>query len=178
MNAVTDQENKTNIVASPPRPWWKFGLMGWTLILGLILLNAGVLVNTIELDNRTLALTVLRLDPHYWSLWPVPILWGIVAWLVCDLSSRLDFVQRYLLRTRIGIVIAVLCWTAWLYGWTGITFRRRIYNGIYVNYVMGPLALYQYDGTVSWRLLILPTFGVVTIVSLLYIAYQQRKKKP
>jgi len=178
MNTVPDQENKTEIESPPCRPWWKFRLMGWTLALGLILLIVGVLVSTVDLDRRTLAQVVFRLDPRYWPLWSLAVLWGIAAWLACDRLRRFDFVRRNLLPIRIGIIIAVLCWVAWLCEWTSIAFRKRIYHGIYAQYIIGPMSEYQANGTLSWKLLILPTLGIVTIASLLFLAYRQRKKKP
>jgi len=175
MNNVSTQENKAGIVIPPSRRR-KFGLMGWMLISGLVLL-VGVPISTSELDRRTMAWIVFRLDPHYWSLGLIAIFWGIAAWLTCDLVSRFDFIKRNLLRTRIGIIIAVLCWTAWLCGWTDIAFRRQIYYEFYLKCIIEPISAYQVSGTWSWKLLIIPTFGVVTISLLLFIAYQQRKKK-
>ena len=148
--------------------------MGWGFIFGLLFLSAGTLVNAIEFDRKTLAWIVFRINPRYWSLWPIAVLWGIAAWLACDIFGRFDFICRRLLAARIGIVIIGLCWMAWLCGWTGIAFCRKIY-GIYLWYIVGPIALFMGDGQWRWQLLIVPTFGVI-IVSLLFIAYQQRKK--
>lgn len=174
MSVATEQLKKTETT----RPWWRFGTTGWVLIGGLILLNAGFLFGGLDWDKRTIGWLIYRVDPRYWPLWPVPILWGIVAWMLNDsLKDRITWITKKQRWIKSGIVVVVLCWTAWFAGWTLMSLRRRIYYQLYVAYIMGPIALYIADGTTSWKLLISPTLAIVAIASLLYVAYSQRRKR-
>ncbi|MDR1963186.1 MAG: hypothetical protein LBQ50_05365 [Planctomycetaceae bacterium] len=159
------------------RPWWKFGTMGWILIFGLIILNIGVFSETLELNKRTINKIFYLIDPRYWSLLPVPILWGVVCWFVTDLVCRFDFIRRKRGWIRFVIVLGILCWLVWLSGWTGIRFRRQIYYGIYMTYIVGPIANYMITGIWDWKMLIAPVMAIVTIISLLYFAIKNRRPK-
>ncbi|MDR1964121.1 MAG: hypothetical protein LBQ50_10115 [Planctomycetaceae bacterium] len=159
------------------RPWWKFGTMGWILIFGLIVLNIGVFSETVELNKRTINKIFYLIDPRYWSLLPVPILWGIVCWFVTDILCRFDFFRRERRWIRLIIVLGILGGVALLAGWTAKRIRRRIYYGIYMTYIVGPIANYMITGIWDWKMLIAPMMAVVTITVLLYIAIKYRKQK-
>jgi hypothetical protein len=159
------------------RPWWKFGTMGWILIFGLIILNIGVFSEVVEFNKRTFNRFFYLIDPRYWSLLPVPVLWGTVFWLVTDFLCRFDFIRQYRYRIRLVIILGVLCSVAILTGWTLRTVRRYIYYNLYMAYIVGPIANYMVTGILSWKMLIAPIMAVITIVVLLFIALKHRRQK-
>ncbi len=148
----------------------------WVSILGLILLLTAALFETVDWDQRILGWFLFRIDPRYWPLWPIPALWGIVAWLVAGTLDRFEIVRRRQGWIKVLIITGTLCWVAWLGGWTALRVRRMIYQQLYVAYIMGPISQYLVDGTMSWKLLISPTLAVIVIGSLLYVAHKQQKK--
>lgn len=173
MSTATEQLKKSETT----RSWWRFGTTGWVLILGLIVLNIGVLFESVEWNKRTIGWLIYRIDPRYWPLWPVPVLWGIVVWMLNDtLKSRIGWIAKEQTRIKSGIILVFLCWTAWLAGWTFAMIRKRIYYRFYEGCIIGPISSYLVDGTTSWKLLIPPILAIATISVLLYIAYRQRKK--
>lgn len=177
MSSIAEKSEPVESEHPVVRKSWKLGVTGWILILGLVALNIGVLFEAIDWNKQTLGWILYRIDPRYWPLWPIPILWGVVAWQFNNvLKIRSHWIARRQIRIKLGILLVTLCWMTWLGGWTLLYIRRRIYNQIYVAYIMGPISIYIADGTWSWKLLILPTLAVLTIGSLLYVAYQQRRK--
>ena len=170
------QENKTEI-DSPRRPKWRLGMMGWTLIFGLLLLNIGLLVEGITWEKRTVGWFIYQINPIYWPLWPVPILWGIVVWMTADLLNDVVWVRQNRIRIKAGIVLTVLCSMACFCGWTALAFRRRIYYSVYIVYIMGPISQYMVDGKLSWKLAISPLLAILVIAFLLIFAAKQKKKR-
>ena len=159
------------------RSGFRLGMTGWVLLLGLIVLNFGILFEAIEWDKHTLARILYKIDPRYWPVWPSALLWGIVAWKFNNvLKTRITWIAKKQSRIKPGVVLITLLYAAWLAGWTGLRFRRMVY-GFYMLHIVGPGAQYAIDGTWSWKLLIAPTLGLVVIASLIYVAYTQRKKR-
>ncbi|MDR1269801.1 MAG: hypothetical protein LBK82_09775, partial [Planctomycetaceae bacterium] len=76
------------------------GTLGWILIFGLIVLNIGIFSGIDNWNKQTIGRILYLIDPRYWSLLPVPILWGLVCWFVTDFLCRFDFIRRYRLRIR------------------------------------------------------------------------------
>ncbi len=177
--------DKPDISVTPPKKVRsrRLGITGRILILSLLALNIGVLHEYVGWDKRVLGWLLYRIDPRYWPVWISGLLWGIVAWqcnnfLVNNaLKFRVAWIAGRQLRIKTGIVLAMLCYAAWLAGWTEPGFLRRVYYLVYVDYVMGPISIYLVDDTWSWKLLITPTLGLVVIAPLLYVAYSQRKKR-
>jgi hypothetical protein len=157
--------------------WWKFGRMGWILIFGLIVLNIGVFSETIEFNKRTFNRIFYLIDPRYWSLLPVPVLWGLVCWFITDFLCCFDFIRRKRQWIRLIIVLGIFCGVVWFCGWTAIAFRRRIYYNVYMTYIVGPTANYMVTGVWDWKMFILPVLGIVAIIFLLRIAIKHRRPK-
>jgi hypothetical protein len=166
-----------NLKTLSKRSRWKLGLTGWVLIGGLVLLIVGTFVGTVDWNRRTVNLFLFRLDPRYWSPSLVPILWGIVCWLVTDIACRVDLIRRKQLWIRLVIMLSVFCAVLVSLGWTVKKIISIVYFDIYVTYIVGPVAHYISTGTFSWAMLIAPTMAVITITILLYIAVKQRRKK-
>ncbi len=159
------------------RSMFRFGITGWVLILGLLALNFGVLFETIAWDKHVFARILYTIDPRYWPVWPSALLWGMLAWKLNNvLKSHFSYIAKKQHRIKLGIIIATMLYACWLAGWTGLRFRRMIY-GMYLLHIVGPGAQYAIDGTLSLKLLIAPTLGLVAIASLIYVAYTQRKKR-
>ncbi|GHT15012.1 hypothetical protein FACS1894170_12440 [Planctomycetales bacterium] len=154
--------------------------MGWILVAGLILLNIGVVVETVDWNKRTASWIVYRIDPRYWSLYLIPILWGIVCWLATDFTAcHLYFIHQKRYWMRFIIVLGVFCVFGSL--GTGISIQQRIgyylYYDVYMYYIIGPNSTYLLTGTWDWRMLITPVLVVVATAGLLYIAVKYRKPK-
>jgi hypothetical protein len=161
----------------PKHAWWKLGTLGWILIFGLIVLNIGIFAGIDNWNKQTIGRILYLIDPRYWSLLPVPILWSLVCWFVTDFLCRFDFIRRYRLRIRLIIVAAVFCAIAVLTGRTLRVIRMYIYYNLYMAYIVGPIANYMVTGIWSWKMLIAPTMTIITIVVLLFIAYKHRRQK-
>ncbi len=177
MSGLTDKPDAT--VSSPTRlrSPWRFGMTGWTLILGLLALNLGVLHEYVGWDKRVLGWLLYRIDPRYWPVWPSALLWGIFCWKLNNvLKNRFRFVAEQQYRIKPGIVIVTILYACWLAGWMGLRFRRMVYQ-LYLLHIIAPGAQYAIDGTLSLKLLIAPTLGLIVIASLIYVAYLQRKKR-
>lgn len=169
-DAGMPSQNKT-------RSSWRLGMIAWILILGLFLVNAGFLFGGFDWDKRTVDWLIYRIDPRYWPLWPVPILWGIVAWMLnSTLKSHIERIAKEQTGIKWIIILVTLCWTAWLADWTFVWANKRVYYKYYVTYMMGPIALYLTNGTTSWELLILPTMLIGPISALSYVIYRQHRK--
>ena len=173
MGVATDYEKAKN---ETTRPWWRFGSMAWALIGGLILLNAGFLFGGLDWDKRTIGWLIYRIDPRYWPQWPVPVLWGIVAWLAIGPLNRFAFIQRKQGWIKTGIAVAVVFGLLWYSGWTFVFIKKQIYFGVYINHVMGPISHYMFDGELSWKLAIVPTLATVTIAFLISVAIRERRR--
>ncbi len=183
---VSSLDQQPDVSASTPTPAprqdrsrsaFRLGLTGWILILSLIALNIGVLFETIEWDKHIFTRILYTLDPRHWPVWPSGILWGIVAWKFNNvLKQRFVFIDKRQSQIKPGIVIVTLLYICWLAGWTGLRFYKQVY-GLYMLHIVGPGAEYAITGTLSWKLLIAPMLAVMTIASLLYVAYIQRKKR-
>ncbi len=159
------------------RSGFRLGLTGWILILGLFALNLGVLFETISWDKHTLARFLYTIDPRYWPVWPSAFLWGVLAWKLNNvLKNNFRYIAKKQHRIKPGIIFVTLLYAAWLAGWTGLRWQRKI-HGLYMLHIVGPGAQYAIDGTWSWKLLIAPTLGLVVIASLIYVAYKQRTKR-
>jgi hypothetical protein len=154
-----------------------FGFLGWILFFGLILLNAGIWVDSMDWNKQSISKILYLIDPRYWSLLLVPILWGTVCWLVTDFLFYFDFIRQYRYRIRLVIVLGILGWLVVLSGWTARKIRMQIYFGIYMAYIVGPIANYMVTGIWSWKILIAPTMAIITIVILLFIALKHRRQK-
>ncbi|GHT18580.1 hypothetical protein FACS1894189_6650 [Planctomycetales bacterium] len=179
MSDSPDQSKSVVTEPVPTRSRWRFGQTGWILIAGLVLLNIGVVIETVDWNRCTVNWLLFRLDPRYWSLLPVPVLWGIVCWLATDFVCRFDFIRIRQKRQQIRfiIVLGTLCALALLGGLAGITVQRWLHYNVYMEYIVGPIADYFATGTWNWRMLITPVIAVVTIAFLLYIAVKYRKPK-
>jgi hypothetical protein len=180
MSHPTSQSECVNAESVSTCSRWKFGQAGWILIAGLVLLNIGVIVATFDWNKHTISWIVYRLDPRYWSLGLIPILWGIVCWLATDFAAcRFSFIHQKRYWLRLIIVLGVLCVFKSL--GTGSSVQQRIYYylyyNIYMHHIIGPNSNYLLTGTWDWRMLILPVIFVVTAVVLLYIARKYRKPK-
>lgn len=177
MSSITQESEIASATPIKTARSWRLGATGWILILGLVALNVGVLFEYVDWNKRTLGWLLFRIDPRYWPLWPVPILWGIVAWMVNNtLKNRFRWIEKKQGWIKTGIVLGCLCWMVWLSGWTFKLIRNKIYMQVYVAYIMGPISLSIVDGKWRWQLMIAPTLAVIAIGSLLYVAYKQRKK--
>jgi hypothetical protein len=154
-----------------------FGFLGWILFLGLILFIAGTLADSIDWNKRTINKVIYLIDPRYWSLLLVPILWGTVCWFVTDFICYFDFVRKYRFRIRLVIVLGVLACLLLLSGWTARKIRMQIYFGIYMAYIVGPIANYMVTGIWSWKMLITPVIAGTIIVFLLRIIIKHRRQK-
>jgi hypothetical protein len=158
-----------------------FGFLGWILFFGLILLLAGTIADSLDWNkwsiNKILHSILCLVDPRYWSLSLIPILWGAVCWLVTDFLSCFDFIRRYRFRIRLIIVAGVLCAVDVLVGRRLRLIRMYIYYDLYMAYIVGPIVNYMVTGIWSWKMLIAPvTIGAI-IVFLLRIIIKHRRKK-
>ncbi len=157
------------------RSTFRFGITGWVLLLGLLALNFGVLFETIAWDKHVFTRILYKIDPRYWPVWPSALLWGMLAWKLNNaLKSHFSYIAKKQHRIKPGIIVVTLLYAAWLAGWTGLRWQRKI-HGLYMLHIVGPGAQYAIDGTFSWKLLIAPTLALVVIASLIYVAYKHRR---
>ncbi|MDR0609148.1 MAG: hypothetical protein LBG58_03485 [Planctomycetaceae bacterium] len=154
-----------------------FGFLGWILFFGLILFIAGTLADSIDWNIRTINRILYLIDPRCWSLLLVPILWAAVFWLVTDFLCCFDFIRRRCRWIRLTIVLGVISCLLLLSGWTARKIRLQIYFGIYMAYIVGPIADYIVTGNWSWKMLIAPVIAGIIIVFLLRIIIKHRRKK-
>ncbi|GHT24627.1 hypothetical protein FACS189419_09600 [Planctomycetales bacterium] len=177
MSKPVDQPECIHSQPASTRSLWKFGTTGWVLIGGLLLLNIGVVVETVGWNKLTVGWLLYRLDPRYWVLYPIPFLWGIVCWLVTDITCRIGWIRRKQRWIRLVIILGTLCAAALLVGWTGKRIRTQIYYGLYLTYIVNPISHYMIAGIWDWKILIAPSMVIVTIAVLLYLAVKYRKPK-
>jgi hypothetical protein len=170
MDTKTDTKTETGI-GFPPRPWWKFGFIVLVFISVI-----GFLIEGITWDKQTVGRIVCYANPNYWSLWSVPVLWGVVAWMVTDTLNSFAWIRQHQYPLKAGIVIVSLCSIFNFYIWF-IRLFRQLYNMLYVTYIMGPLSQYMMNGTLSWKLAIIPTVVILVILLIVIVIVAKQKMK-
>ncbi|MDR0706131.1 MAG: hypothetical protein LBF88_14250 [Planctomycetaceae bacterium] len=157
-----------------------FDFLGWILFFGLILLLAGTVVDSLDWNrrsiNKILYSILCLVDPRYWSISLIPILWGAVCWIVTDFLCYFDFIRKYRFRIRLIIVAGVLCAIDVLGGKRWRLIRMYIYYNLYQSYIVGPMVHYMVTGVLSWKMLIAPASIGIIIVFLLRIIIKHRRK--
>jgi hypothetical protein len=155
-------------------------LMIILLIVGAILLPIVFFcdLNTLQ---RCIANSLYLIDPRYWPIWLVPIIWGLIFWLLINWACYFDIVRKCKCYLRLliisGTIIATSLVLMRLHNVSSKEILIWIYNNIYLTFVIMPTANFMTSGKPSWQFLILPITALTVIVVLLFIAKKTRRKK-
>ncbi|MDR2169716.1 MAG: hypothetical protein LBP59_06210 [Planctomycetaceae bacterium] len=175
ITSTTNTEKTTNLANK------KFGAMGYILAFGLILIFIGILANFVELDKRVANRFLYLFDPRHWTLWLVPVLWGVVFWFIVNALCYFEFIRKRKFWIQSGVIVGLILATPLLmfkltnWSWNG--FLAWSYHNIYLPVVIMPTANYMATGVLSWQFFILPAIGIVAIVVLLITAKKYGRKK-
>jgi hypothetical protein len=177
----TDMKNNNTLSIQPELQMeskhsrFRFATAGWGLIWGLMVLIIGFFIEFDYLNKRSLNKFWYLFEPRYWSMLPIPILWGFVCWFFIDCLSYFDFIRKIRFWIRLVIFSAVFCVAAALRGWTPTALLNLIYHKVYITYVLGPVTNFMATGTYDWKTFVTPVAAVVLIVLLIILRYYKKK---
>ncbi len=164
---------------------FRLGTTFWIVVIGLMLLGIALFaeLQPQRFDQRALQLLLFRLDFRHWepevavNLWIIAIALLIyrltqyrpVQWCVGLLipKSRREFILANRSKIIVAFAVLAILWSS--FGFTATMFKRYLYHTIYVPICLQPYSQYAYDGTITWRLFIVPTLGLITLIILISI---------
>ena len=139
-----------------------------------------------DLDRITVHHILHYIDFRHWPLSFGIALWLLFAWLALDaaifhyqpgISLKSTKTQRF---RRIRVVqwfvfIGILLFLAnTFFAWQMIW--RWFYFSILISYYFEPMAMFFYDGTITFRLIFPPLTGAAAIGYLLYLNHKFKKR--
>jgi hypothetical protein len=157
---------------------FRLGTAGLGLVLGLMVLIVGFFIEFDYLNKRILNRVLYLVEPRYWSMLPIPVLWGVVCWFFIDCLSYFDFIRKGRFWIRLVILSVVFCVVAAFGGWTFTDFLNLIYHKVYIAYVIGPATNFMATGTYDWKTFVTPVAAVVSIVLLVLLSYYKKNRRP
>ena len=105
------------------------------------------------------------------------------CWIQYRQRLRIEHYDRYAARCIIACVLLVtLCYSAWLEPVRGfLVYRtgrwRYFIQWLYEWFYLAPLTTYLVTGTVTWRLLVVPVVGLLTILWLMISVWKLKKRR-
>jgi multisubunit Na+/H+ antiporter MnhB subunit len=149
-------------------------------MFGLVLLVIGLLYDSIGLNKRAINKFLYLADPRSWQLWMIPALWGIVLWFTIGWANYFGFIRKCRWLRPFVVLLTMLITLLFIIKFNYLICQeivKWIYNNVYLNYIILPATNYMTMGVWSWRILVLPVVGIVTIIVALLIAKKYRRKK-
>ena len=159
------------------RPWWHFGPVFWFGLSVLLVINIAILSGLFKPNIRQLVWGINGLDPRVWPAWIAYLLWGTTLWLVVGLfrwSESAIALKQIVRPILILLLIGLICY---FNGWHAPRMRWMIYTKYYVPIIVAPWSNYIIDGRMDWKMLIVPTSGLIALTFLVRLLFQLKKIK-
>ena len=124
--------------------------------------------------NMAVVHFVLRRKFGKWLLRKWSTFWSSIK---IERYPAYSWVFAFVVIFTVFFMSATLMATPRLYLWYFVVIPGQfIYYVIYVPFYLGPLVEFNLNGTISWRLFITPTTGLLLVIWLLRIASKSKKK--
>lgn len=159
------------------RPWWRFDLRIWFILVVLLAVNIAFLSGLFKPEPRYLAWLVNSLDPRVWPAWVAGLLWGIGLWFAVDLPRWPESAIGLKQIAKPLLILFLLGLICYLNGWHAPNMRRTLYMQYYMPIIIAPWSNFITDGSLNWKMLIVPTSALIALIYLVRLFIQLRKNK-
>lgn len=159
------------------RPWWHFSPSVWFGLFVLLVINAAIFSGLFRPDSRQLAWIVNGIDPRAWPAWIAYILWGTALWFAVDSFRWSESAIAVKQIVKPVLIVLLICFICYLNGWHAPRMRSMIYSQYYMPIIIAPWSNYILDGRLDWKMLIVPTSGLIALTFLVRLLLQLKKMK-